>query len=235
MDDTARAALLALAVYERTQDRSALRSAKRWLTFVQYMQYPDGDFANFVRNANGRRNASGPTSVKGGAWWTGRALWALARAYRITRDKGYLESYLRCRKPEVADGKIQALLALGEAELIAGDKSGLADVLLERGKFISECGEEYFRDDCGSGKVHLWGYHQLHALATISRVLDIKDFLPACRRTVDNLIEPVIEGLGYYEVGPNIGGTALNSPLELYGSKEGLCAYCVSSGGSGAV
>jgi len=228
VDDTARAALLALAVYEQTGDRSALRSAKRWLSFVLYMQYPDGDFANFVRNANGRRNASGPTSVKGGAWWTGRALWALARAYRVTRNPTYLEAYQRCRKPEAADGKIQALLALGEAELARAGDTTLEPLLRVRAGFIVDCGVDYFRDDCSDPTVHLWGYHQLHALATISRLLEVKDYLPACRRTVEALVEPVVSGLGYYQIGPSVAGTALDSPLELYGSKEGLCAYCLS-------
>ncbi len=37
VDDTARATLLALGVYERSRSRHALHLARRWLTFVEYM------------------------------------------------------------------------------------------------------------------------------------------------------------------------------------------------------
>lgn len=228
VDDTARAALLALSVYERSGSLPALRLARRWLTFVHYMQYPDGDFANFVRNGNGRRNATGPTSVKGGAWWTARALWALARAFRLTGSKTYLAAYQRCIKPDVEDAKIQALLALGEAELFQVDGESYRRELLERAVFITTCGEDYFRDQCDDPSVFLWGFHQLHAVTMVSRLLGAEALLPACRRTVNTLIEPVIREKFFYQVGPAVEGEPLRSSPSLHGSKEGLCAYVIS-------
>jgi len=228
VDDTARAALLALAVYERTQDLAVLRLARRWLTFVLYMQYPDGEFANFVRNASGRRNASGPTSVKGGVWWTARALWALARAYRVTGSSVYRKAYERCPKPDVLDGKIQALLALGEAELFRVDGESHREQLAERARSIASCSGDYFRDACDDPRVHLWGFHQLHAVATVARLLQDRALLGPCRRTVNELLVPVVRGLGYYEVGPGIEGESLPGSGPLRGLKEGLCAYCIS-------
>lgn len=227
VDDTARAAVLALAVYEQTHDARALRLARRWLTFVQYMQYADGDFANFVRNANGWRNASGPTSIKGGPFWTVRALWALARAYRITRDKRYLKSYQRCSKPDPDDGKIQAVLALGEAELFQVDGSCRRE-LMKRAVFITTCGTEYFRDDCSNPDVQMWGYHELHAVALTGRLLESKALVEEARKTVKNLIEPVVRDCFDYEVGPHVSGRALPGNRLLHGRKEGVCAYVVS-------
>lgn len=230
VDDTARAALLALAVYEAHGDAHALRQARRWLTFVLYMQYSDGDFANFIRNAAGRRNASGATSIKGGPWWTARALWALARAYRVTRQRLYLRAYERCTKPTIPDSKIQALLALGEIELYQARVNPQAqrNQLLERAATILSESDSYLRDHACTDTVAVWGYHQLHALASIARVLEIPALLPECRQTVDNLVEPIVTDRFYYRVGADLEGPQLPSPIPLHGQKRGLCAYCVS-------
>lgn len=241
VDDTARAALLALAVYEKTKDAEALRLARRWLGFVQYMQYPDGDFANFIRNTSGRRNVSGATSLKGGPWWTVRALWSLARAYRVTGGRSFLESYERCTKPTIPDGKIQALLALGEVELYRAimrrpgqtrvrglDPQAMRRQLLERAEIIVQAGGLYFRDHHESATISVWGYHQLHAVASIARLLEHEPLVGVCRVTVDNLVQPIVSGRFYYRVGPDVDGPGLAAPIPLRGEKEGVCAYCVT-------
>jgi hypothetical protein len=228
VDDTARAAILALGVYEQTHDPRALRLARKWLTFVQYMQYVDGDFANFVRNTNGRRNASGPTSAKGGPSWTARALWALARAYRVTGKKTYLRSYQACTKPDPEDGKIQAVLGLGEAELFLADGESYRRDLMRRAVFITTCGFDYFRDDCSNPNVHLWGYHELHAVALAGRLLNSKALIEECRKTVNSLLEPIVRDRFDYAVGPSVAGHQLPGRRQLRGTKDGLCAYCIS-------
>lgn len=197
VDDTARAASLALAVYERTGSRKALALARRWLTFVTYMQYPDGDFANFIRNAAGVRNATGTTSVKGGYWWSVRALWALARAYRLTGDKRYLEHYRSCRLEPPADAKIRAVMALAELELLkveAGDQ--LKSSILDHCNFIASTAVSgYFRDQPANEAVSMWGYHQLHAVASAARELEAPYLLAPCRTTVRTLIAPDVIAL----------------------------------------
>lgn len=216
LDDTARAALLALGVYERSGSRAALSLARRWLTFVEYMQYADGSFANFIRNAAGVRNATGPTSHRGGYWWSARALWALARAYRVTGEKRYLERYQQCRLPSTSDGKINAVLALSELEIYgATPHDDLRRSILDRCERIVGSGDDpYFRDHPDTDVVHLWGYHQLHAVATAARVLDEPRLLKPCRRTVQNLVEPdVLDRLWY------------SYPDR---RKDGVCAYAVS-------
>lgn len=227
VDDTARAALLALGAYEQTGDLKALRLARRWLTFVQYMQYADGEFANFVRNATGWRNASGPTSIKGGPFWTARALWALARAYRVTGSRSYLRAYQACAKPDPEDGKIQAVLALGEAELFGVDGSFRRE-LIRRSVFLTTCGPEYFRDACDEADNNLWGYHQLHAVATAGRLLGSAILIDECRKTVNNFVEPIIRDRMDYAAGPRVKGHLLPGNAGLKGTKAGMCAYAVS-------
>ncbi|MGI8825549.1 MAG: hypothetical protein ACR2JC_07880 [Chloroflexota bacterium] len=216
VDDTARAVLLALDVYERTHSRQALGLARSWLTFVEYMQYPDGGFANFIRNQSGVRNATGATSVRGGYWWAARALWALARAYRVTGDGRYLERYQKCHLLPLPDGKINAVLALAELELYAatGDASLKAAIEDRCATIIGEADLPYMLDHPDSGVVNLWGYHQLHAVALAARALDRPDFLRPCRRTVQNLVRPDVGALFWYDFPGR--------------RKRGVCAYNVT-------
>jgi len=216
VDDTARAALLALGVYERSGSRKALSLARKWLTFIDYMQYSDGSFANFIRNSAGVRNATGPTSYKGGYWWSARALWALARAYRITGKSSYLESYRACRLAPIPDGKINAVLALAELEMYRAEPAGdLRESILERCRTIVGASDSpYFRDHPGHAKINFWGYHQLHAVASAAHVLDEPSLLKPCRQTVQNLVEPDVRAQLWYSYPDR--------------QKNGVCAYAVS-------
>lgn len=223
VDDTARAANLALAVYERNRSRKALSLAKRWLSFVEYMQYADGEFANFIRNAAGVRNASGPTSIKGGHWWTLRALWALARAYRLTRNQAYLDRYERGGFEVPADCKLQAVMTLAELEILRVNPTrALRTRIVDRCHFIaSTTVDGFFRDQPDSEVISMWGYHQLHAVALSAQMLEEQGLLRACRRTVQTLIEPdirarfwhsyparEIDGVCPYDVAPIVQGLA---------------------------
>lgn len=216
VDDTARAALLALGVYEQNQSRRALDLARRWLSFVEYMQYPDGSFANFIRDASGTRNATGPTSRKGGYWWSVRALWALARAYRVTGDERYLEHYLACLLEPTADGKLNAVLALGELELYKRVPSAaLQQTIRDRCRFIAGLGgDHYFRDQPDTDTVQLWGYHQLHAVAEAARVFGDRVLWDACLPTVENLVAPDVRARFWYSFPDR--------------DKRGVCAYTVT-------
>jgi hypothetical protein len=256
VDDAARAVLLSLAIAERAGFRrasavastagvsvspeaasgahEALLWAERWLSFVRYMQLPDGRFANFVLDAAGRRNLRGVTSVPGGLWWTGRALWALARYHRLTQSTWALEAIARCPIPDLGDaGKTLGLFALAGMELVAADPTTLSaparDLLVRhqgqvRPRVEQWCeqiiasGPSYFRDSPGRTQVPLWGYHQLHAVASAATLLGRGDFIPPCIETVRSLVEPVIAARGMYWF----------DPTTTTGSKEDLCAYCLS-------
>lgn len=245
VDDGARAALLALTLAERSRmsravsatiapiARSATMWARRWLTFVRYMQLPDGQFANFVVDASGQRNLRGPTSVPGGVWWTGRALWALARYHQLTRSRWALEAWLRCPLPDPsASGKTLGLFVLAACELLRADPTvldaqsekrlsaeqlRLRQLVLDWTETIIHRGSAYFADIQEHTDLSLWGYHQLHAVATAAGMLHRTDWISHCATTVQNLIEPVIAARGVYTWDPEHGH-----------SKAGLCAYCLS-------
>jgi hypothetical protein len=180
------------------------------------MQYPDGSFANFIRNSAGVRNATGATSHRGGYWWSLRALWALARAYRITRNPRYLERYQACRLEPLADGKLRALQALAELELYRFSPSDtLRRSILDHCNVIQGNGSDsYFLDQPSNPRIHLWGYHQLHAMASASMMLGEPRLLRPCRQTVNSMIEPCIRARIWYSFPDR--------------QKNGVCAYCVT-------
>jgi hypothetical protein len=211
----------------------ALRWAERWLTFVRYMQLADGRFANFVLDESGQRNLHGPTSAPGGLWWTGRALWALARAIRITGSRWALEAWERCPLPDLGDAyNTRALFALAGLELLMVDPAACPVDSLEQVRrlqarargLVERCceaivagGPHYFRDRPGQAALPLWGYHQLHAVARAAAVLGRDDFVAPCVATVEHLVELVVAAQGLFAYDPVAGGT-----------KEGVCAYCLS-------
>jgi len=200
VDDPARAALLALGVYERTRSRKALALARRWLTFVAYMQYADGSFANFIRNAAGVRNATGPTSPRGRYWWSVRAKWALARAYRLTGDREYRDRYDACVLESIPDGKIRAVEVLAALEVYRHrPQVELRSRIIENCDVIASLGDEpYFQDHPETPVVHLWGYHQLHAVAAAAELLEADSLLTFCRQSVSSLVEPDVRALFWY-------------------------------------
>lgn len=245
VDDCARAALLALEITERDERAStgpdaeatraaALEWAERWMTFVRYMQLDDGRFANFVLDTTGERNLTGPTSFAGGTWWTGRALWALARYFRITGSEWALAAWARCPIPQLdREGKLLGLFALAGMELLRIDGSTLAPTLraglqaeqVTTRALVSqwidalvESFDGYFRDAPGREGTPLWGYHQLHAVASAARALGRDDLVAPCVATVRNLVEPAIADGGWYALDPVLG------PV-----RNGMTAYCMSS------
>src|SRR5438552_17218240 len=117
VDDVARAAVLALHPHAETGSAVALRLARDWLRFVTYMQEPDGRCTNFIGDATGTKTRHGRTSHAGGRWWTARARWALATAWRVTSDEDYLRHFLQGRLAPTSDLKVKALQALALMEL----------------------------------------------------------------------------------------------------------------------
>lgn len=101
LDDVARAAIVYLWHYEQTGDEESLELARACLNFVMYMQAEDGEFYNFVTDAQGTINRTGNTSFKSLSWWAMRGLWALGEGVRVfdTVDPAYADilsqAYLR--------------------------------------------------------------------------------------------------------------------------------------------
>jgi hypothetical protein len=221
VDDVARAAILALQVHEETGSAVALRLARDWLRFVIYMQEPDGRFTNFIADDAGTKNRHGRTSYAGGRWWTARALWALAMAWRVTGDEDYLRHFLHGRLVPTRDLKVTALQALALMELYQcrPDDQGRPDELLRRCictlcDAIVASGPGYFRDHSGQDEVALWGYHQLQAVARAAHLFARLDYVRACAETVRTLVAPVVAD-GFFHVYPR--------------QRDMQCAYSVSS------
>lgn len=223
VDDVARAIVLASQLAERTGDGDAADLARRWLTFLAYMRMPDGRYTNFVLNRAGHRNLDGATSYPGGAWWTARALWALATVFRVFGDDAALAAIEGTPLP-IADApddlKVASVLSLAGCEILRAPAPaavrdrwrarvrGWCDALV-----AASAGLPYVPDVPGTRPVALWGYHQLHALAGAATALDDAAYLACAERTVEGLVRPVLEG-GFYYRYPD--------------DRAAQCAYCVS-------
>src|SRR5690348_13917588 len=178
VDDVARAALLAIAVYERYHVPAARELARLWLEFVLYMQEPEGRFTNFILDQRGLKNHRGRTSHPGGLWWSARAHWALAAGWRVTGEARYLSAFHRGRLAGTADLKVTGVQVLALLELYEGDPSpplrrricSLCDRLLA-------AGPDYLRDRRGRAELMPWGYHQLQAVARAGRLFSRIDYL----------------------------------------------------------
>jgi hypothetical protein len=111
---------------------------------------------------------------------------------------------------------LNAVLALGELELYRAEPSeALRCSILERCAIIAGPDDrQYYRDQPNSERVHLWGYHQLHAVAETAYRLDQPDLLKSCRRTVESLIEPDVRARFWYSFPDR--------------KKNGVCAYTIS-------
>jgi hypothetical protein len=195
VDDAARAALLALEVYEEQGSPVARRLAETWLKFVMYMQEPDGRFLNFILDRRGRKNRHGRTSYPGGQWWTARAIYALAAAWRVTGEQSYLQALSLGRMAGTANLKVASLQALALQEIFRVDPSPALRLricaLCDR---IIAGGPAYLRDRAGQALLQPWGYHQLQALARAGRLFSRLDYLAIGRRTVRNVVTPLIAG-----------------------------------------
>jgi hypothetical protein len=222
VDDVARAVILGLRAWEQEGSEQGCVLARRWLSFLPYMQGEDGRFTNFILDTAGHHNMTGQTSYPGGLWWTCRALWALGTAYRVLGDESALEQWLRCPLPAraetVRDAKVTGVLMLAALDVLRAEPpqplrrrfqqllEGWADDLLG-------CMDGYLRDAPGKMQVGLWGYHQFPALAEAGAWLNRPDYLEACFQTVERLVEPTLAA-GFFYAFPGI--------------KENQCAYCLT-------
>lgn len=223
VDDVARAALLATLAYEQTSDPHAAGLARRWLIFAHYMQLDDGRFTNFVVDRAGQRNLHGATSFPGGPWWTARALWALAAAYRVFGSRRALTALSRCPMPAPetpGELKTRAVLALAGVEILRSHAPTAVRALWRR-RVRRWCDalvraaqdRPYVPDQPGEEGAALWGYHQLHALASAAMALRVSAYLEVAERTVWGLVRPVLAGNFYYAYPDD---------------RANQCAYCVT-------
>lgn len=203
LDDTARAAVLALEVYEQTGSAAALQLAQEWLGYLRYMQLPDNRFVNFIKDPAGTRNVNGQTSYPGGEPWTARALAALAAAYRVLGDEDCLQCFQRTVFPPTGHMSLNAvyLLSLMDIYQVRPDY-GYERWIEDTAAALISAGPDYLRNECGRAEVELYDYHQLQALTRAGRILSNKEYLAFAESTVEHFVEPVVSG-GFYHVWPN--------------------------------
>lgn len=197
VDDCARAILLALEIYEFFEDKSALDQAEKWLSFLEYMQDDQGYLTNFIDTKSGRKKYDIPSSFKGGPWWSARAKWAWAKAYKLTNDIKYLNFYFKTKIMEGYESDVSSVLLLAGLEILENEKMQYFDNLIDRIS-SSQSPQGYLIHGKGT-PLHLWGYHELEALVKSSKILNKPNLLSICKKTVDILVEDVIENDFYFE------------------------------------
>jgi hypothetical protein len=75
-------------------------------------------------------------------------------------------------------------------------------------------GTQYFLDQPGNPVVSLWGYHQLHAVASAATMFGDVSLLSACRRSIETLIEPDVRASFWHSFPSR--------------QRNGVCAYDVA-------
>jgi Carbohydrate family 9 binding domain-like len=85
IDDIARAVLVYVALAGPDDGGPALDRARLLLETVLYLQTPDGQYYNFLRDRAGTINTDGPTSYADWGWWAARGQRALVHGYAAFR------------------------------------------------------------------------------------------------------------------------------------------------------
>ncbi|MGE5156070.1 MAG: hypothetical protein ACM3JP_01065 [Betaproteobacteria bacterium] len=195
VDDVARAALLYCGIFRRRGWAWVGRSARGFLAFVQGMQDGDGRFANFIEDWRGGRNTTGPTSYSGGAWWTARALHALAVGHLTFREPVYANSFRRglpwlLEVPVGSGAAAQAALAAiafwrATADPAAADA---AQALIARVRRAEDGG--ILIDDADADPTHVWGRYQEQALVRVGSALGRPDLVQLAQASADAVLAP---------------------------------------------
>lgn len=201
VDDTARGLALYCDLWTATGRDEFRDRAHSFLTFVRWMQLPDGRFVNFVYDWDGLRNLDGPTSVAGGGFWQARGLRGLARAWVTLDDAAAGEAFGRALAcvdrsdavpPDVRSVHIAALLDV----VISGRTPDLRALLM---RWCDEIASKRNGDvllDGDTHDVHLWGHSQETVLSQAGVLLGRTDLVETARRSAEAVFVPVI-GSGF--------------------------------------
>jgi hypothetical protein len=212
-DDICRAIVLACDMYVESGSPRARRLALRWKTFLNHVELKDrpGVYAPFIF-ADGRLNIGGFNSRPGSKWAQGNVARAYAHLWEAFGDRSAEASFWDVRRTSTPD--LKAVANRAEADLTAfevGTAAGREDVILAVKPRIVRDVERIIanRESAGyfsdfrhgaeprhlRGTVQLWGYHQLMVVARAARLLHRPDWLEPCIRTVDSLVDPLLDTL----------------------------------------
>jgi len=210
-DDICRAIVLACNLYLETGSVRAARLARRWATFLSHVELKDrpGVFAPFIF-ADGRLNIGGFNSRPPSKWAQGNVARAYAHLWQAFDDANAEEGFWRVFRKSTPDlkataNRVEGDLTAYEACAASGDHRS-AQLLEQRirhdvDRIVANCEPAgYFSDFRQgaeprglNGTVQLWGYHQLMSVARAARLLDRPDWLRPCIRTVERLIDPLLD------------------------------------------
>lgn len=201
VDDAARGLALYCDLWAATGRDELRERARALLTFVRWMQLPDGRFVNFVHDWDGHRNLDGPTSVAGGGFWQARGVRGLARAWVALDDAAAGEAFARglaCVDrsdrvpPDVRSVYIAALL-----DVVPAGRAPELRALLAR--WCDEIAAKRSGDvllDAETEEVHLWGHSQETVLSRAGVLLGRSDLVETARRSAEAVFVPAI-GSGF--------------------------------------
>lgn len=212
VDDVARACVLAFETYTSTHDSKTLQTGLNWLKFLDYMTGDGGYILNFIDSQN-KRVAGIPSSYQGGVWWTARAKYAYAKAYRVTKTKAYLKRYFNLKISESFGADVASLLFIAGVEVDREEnKQRLYDLSKQILDTVSSDG--YLLHSRSDNEIHLWGYHQIEAVVKAFTLYKERAYFEVLNRTIDVVVKDAIKNNFYYSFPGR--------------TKEGLCAYCIS-------
>jgi len=213
VDDVARAIILAFELFEFFNNKEARTFALRMLNFIEYMTDEDGYVTNFIFSSSGDRKLGIPSSYKGGMWWSARAKWALSKAYKVTHDDKYLNLYRKIKISREYGNDIAGLLVLAELELDELKDNDLVQILID--KIINSIDSGgYFKHVKDEQETHMWGYHELEAVAKVAKNKNHANLMKYCIATLNTLVIDQVRNKYYYSYPDR--------------KTDGLCAYCVS-------
>ena len=197
VDDGARAAGLYCEIWRRHHFEWARTAAEGLLRFISSMQEPDGRFANFILDWDGRRNLSGPSSLPGGWAWQARAMHALALGVAALSDaesdrRFRLGLHWLDRSCPYVDVRAVSVLAALEY----GTATGAGEVAERALAWAEEIAAarigEILPDGPGQPAVHLWGHLQEAALARAGRAFGRDDLVRVAQASAEALLVPAV-------------------------------------------
>ena len=201
VDDTARGLALYCDLWAATGRDEFRERARSFLTFVRWMQLPDGRFVNFVHDWEGRRNVDGPTSIAGGDFWQARGLRGLARAWVVLDDATSGEAFGRALAcVDRSDAVPPDVRAVHIAALLDVVSSGRApDLRAQLVRWSDEIASKRNGEVLLDGEthdVHLWGHSQESVLSQAGALLGRIDLVETARRSAEAVFAPAI-GSGF--------------------------------------
>jgi hypothetical protein len=197
VDDVARLLDVVCDVWTVTQIGWVERWARGLLSFVLWMQEPDGRWLNFITNWDGDRNRKGITSETGENFWHARALAGVASAWLTFGDERAREALWlgldhAMTKPAPADVRAIHLELAGR--LIAAGTTELREPARRWAEELATCrrGDVLKNSDEEVGPPHLWAHIQEGALASAASLLAEPAFLDVAVRSADALVVPAV-------------------------------------------